>query len=448
LARRKKSDSSSSGDTAASARGGSGSKATAAPRRKRTRKAATKGSKQSSSQAIAAQSARRSRAKSPASESAEQEAVTPAARRTHEVFGIITLACALLIGPSLITVQFGSGQLMGPFGQTVGGVLTWALGLTAYLLVAVLLVTAIRIFAAAIGRSRPPEATATMWRRRIGLVLAALFGAILLHLIARPARLADASYGGTLGETLAELFTAVLSSAGSWIIAVAGMALALVLATDFSWVRAWLRLWLATERGVEGAGDKVSRLALKERFAAAGQWLGQQLRQVERRRQIATDHNGAAALPPVVRLDLADHLLDDDEQASGSGSKRSRRETPDEGFDPAEETPVEPTPANTDETVDATELVIHSRSLDDLTAEHQAKGQKAKRPAATKASQAGASEPELPAAMLSAALGEATTDDGAGKTASAGRRADRCRCARGRQQADRRRLPRVAAPRR
>ncbi len=331
--------------------------------------------------------------------------MTSATRRTHEVFGIITLACALLIGPSLISVQFGAGQLMGPFGQTVGSVLNWALGLAAYLLVAVLLTTAIRIFAAAIGHNRPTEASATLWRRRIGLVLGAVFGAVLLHLIARPARLADASYGGSLGETLAELFTAVLSSAGSWIVAMTGIALALVLATDFSWVRAWLRLWLATERGVEGAGGTLSKLAIKERLSAAHAWLGEQLRQVERRRQIVTDHSGAAALPPVVRLDLADHLVDDlDEQAA---TRRSRRETPDQAFDVSEDTPVEPPSSETTSSADdqpntkveAAPLVIHSRSLDALTAEHEA---------------AASSEPELPAAMVSAALSDRAEQQASG----------------------------------
>ncbi len=269
---------------------------------------------------------------------------------------------------------------MGPFGQTVGGVLNAALGITAYLIVIALLTTSLRIFAAAIGRQGLAEPTLALWRKRLGVLLGLGFGAILLHLIARPARLADASFGGFVGETLAELLCAILSTAGTWIVAVAGFGLALILATDFSWVRAWLHLWLATEKRVEDAGGHLSKLALKERLAAASAWFGEQLRQVEQRRQpLVTDHSGAAILPPVVRLDLADHLVEDD---TSTPRRRRRHETPEEEID---ETPA-PTPVSNaspttddapevsrpdiDVEIDAEPLVIHSRTLDEVTAAH------------------------------------------------------------------------------
>lgn len=301
-----------------------------------------------------------------------------ATRRTHEIFGIVTLASALLIGPSVASVQFGSGLLMGPFGQTVGGVLNAALGITAYLIVIALLTTSLRIFAAAIGRHGLAEPTLALWRKRLGVLLGLGFGAILLHLIARPARLADASFGGFVGETLAEFLCAILSTAGTWIVAVAGFGLALILATDFSWVRAWLHLWLATEKRVEDAGGHLSKLALKERLTAASAWFGEQLRQVEQRRQpLVTDHSGAAVLPPVVRLDLADHLVEDDTSTS---RRRRRRETPEEELDETSSpTPASNASPTTDDApevsrpdieIDAAPLVIHSRTLDEVTAAH------------------------------------------------------------------------------
>ena len=68
----------------------------------------------------------------------------------HEIFGILTLASAVLIGPSLASVQFGSGTLMGPFGQAVGRALNFLCGIGGFLLVVALAVVAIRIFAGAV----------------------------------------------------------------------------------------------------------------------------------------------------------------------------------------------------------------------------------------------------------------------------------------------------------
>lgn len=357
-----------------------------------------------------------------------------ATRRTHEVFGIVTLASALLIGPSLASVQFGQGTLMGPFGQTVGGVLNWALGVTAYLLVAVLLLVALRIFAAALGRQRAELPATTLWRRRIGVTLALSFGAMFLHLLGRPARLADASWGGAFGETLSELLCAVLSTPGTWIVTLSGLALALVLATDFSWVRTWLRFWAATEKGVEGAGGRLAQL--KQRFALMGQWLGQQLRQAEQRRQMSTDGAGAAALPPVVRLDLADHLEDEVE------APRRRRKAPSEeleplGFElpleaPPVDVPPEIPPIELDDAdvlesspLEAAELVIHGR--DGKARKRPPKAPPAKtstskaeaEPSSEFGAEAEQGESELAAAQVGAALSTADADDEGDETVEA-----------------------------
>lgn len=241
--------------------------------------------------------------------------------RVHEIFGILTLAAALLIGPSLFSVQFSDGTLMGPFGQTVGGVLNWALGLSAYICVGVLLIVAFRIFSSAIGKSFTPLPSITLWRKRLGILLLLGFGSMFLHLIGRPSRIADASYGGVIGETLSEMLCALVSDPGTWILTLTGLALAIVFATDFSWVRAFLNVWQATEQQVDGASGRFSRI--KERMSLMGDWLSHQLRQVEERRQLAADANGAAALPPVVRLDLADHLVHEEEDENAAKKRLS-----------------------------------------------------------------------------------------------------------------------------
>ena len=221
------------------------------------------------------------------------------ARRVHEVFGIVTLAAALLIGPSLASHQFGEGQLMGPFGRAVGAALNWCLGLGGYLLVLVLLITALRIFAGGLGLvdtlPRSP------WRERLGLLLLTLSGSALLHLATRPTRIRGASAGGILGEINGELLCALASSAGAWVIALSALALALVLATNLSWARAGLAVLRLAHRALCALPGLAARSHRHLASSVA------HLAQLLRRRELCADAGGVAALsPPVVRLDLAE----------------------------------------------------------------------------------------------------------------------------------------------
>jgi S-DNA-T family DNA segregation ATPase FtsK/SpoIIIE len=240
------------------------------------------------------------------------------AQRLHEVFGIVTLAAALLLGPSLVTVQAGDGLLMGPFGQAVGRVLNYLLGFGGYLLILALLVAAIRIFAGGLAGAEP---TGGGWRERLGLLLLGLSGTGLLHLIGRPERVAGASPGGLVGEAVAEALCAVASSPGAWIVTLAGLALALVLTTRFSWARTGLALLRIARTALRGLGAASAR---------SRQHLGQSLRHLVallRRQELAADAGGAAALPPpVVRLDLASEpvVLAGDEPAPARRRGRAR----------------------------------------------------------------------------------------------------------------------------
>ena len=89
--------------------------------------------------------------------------------------------------PSVASVQFGDGSLMGPLGQVLGSALNWLLGLASYFAVATLVVVSLRIFAGATGLRRRNVARPTVWRARVGAGLSVLFGATLLHLIFRSA---------------------------------------------------------------------------------------------------------------------------------------------------------------------------------------------------------------------------------------------------------------------
>ena len=226
--------------------------------------------------------------------------------RFHEGFGILTLAAALLLGPSLISVQASDGKLMGPFGLAVGSALNWLMGLTGYLLVGALIVVALRIFAGGLIRGADDahgEARHSLWRERVGLVLGLLFCSVLLHLIARPWRVGGASAGGIVGELAAEVLCSLLSTAGTWIICLTGLAMAAVLATNFSWARVGLAVARWAPRLLTSLSMSLQRFGLQLRDNA------QALYEVARRAPVAEPElnaAGAAALPPVVRLDLED----------------------------------------------------------------------------------------------------------------------------------------------
>ncbi|MCC6746762.1 MAG: DNA translocase FtsK 4TM domain-containing protein [Deltaproteobacteria bacterium] len=222
-------------------------------------------------------------------------------RRTHEVFGILVLAAGLLLGPSLASVQFGGGRLMGPFGQALGSALNWALGLFGYLAVAGLLAVAVRIFAAALGRGRELRAAAHRWRTRIGATLGTIFGAALLHLALHPRRLAGASAGGLLGETAAELFRGLLSTIGAWLLCLLALALGVVLATDLSWARIAVSMWQTIRR----AGAALRELGARTGERLRGLAEGAREVMAQLRTQPEVSASGTAAMPPVVRLDLS-----------------------------------------------------------------------------------------------------------------------------------------------
>jgi len=232
---------------------------------------------------------------------------TPASPRVHEAFGILTLASALLVGPSMATVQFGDGALMGPFGRAVGGALNYVLGVAGYLVVAGIVVVALRIFAGGLGLEGQGAGRTSLWRERFGVVLGLLSSAMLLHLAARPQRVAGASLGGFVGEMGAEVLCALVSTVGAWLIGLSAMALSLVLATSFSWARLGLSvvrmigamsraLWeglvdgmRGTREGLNVLGDGVMAFVASRRQAAA---------------ETRVNGGGVATLPPIMRLDL------------------------------------------------------------------------------------------------------------------------------------------------
>jgi len=187
---------------------------------------------------------------------------------------------------------------MGPFGQTLGSAINKILGISGHLIVLVLIGVAIRIFAGGLSTEGPSQTPLAAWRRRVGLGLGLLFATVLLHLSLRPLRIDGASAGGMIGEVGAELLCAVLSTPGAWVVSLAALATAAVLATSFSWARAGLAVARAVRRALPALAQALGRALERARTLALD------LPRLLRREAMSPSTDGSAALPPVVRLDL------------------------------------------------------------------------------------------------------------------------------------------------
>ncbi|HEY3357837.1 MAG TPA: DNA translocase FtsK 4TM domain-containing protein [Polyangia bacterium] len=174
--------------------------------------------------------------------------------RGREIGGIVLLAFALFLGLSLVSLQFGSGRLMGPVGARAGITIYAVLGLAGYLVVWALGALAIRLFAQKpVGLVRVDN---------LGYFGMAGAGAVLMHILFGAYRLQGHSPGGAVGEYLGEFLAAFVGSAGAVLLALAGVALSIVLCTDISMGRAILAVRRAAAfvlRSVARAARAVGR---------------------------------------------------------------------------------------------------------------------------------------------------------------------------------------------
>src|SRR3954466_4455622 len=125
----------------------------------------------------------------------------------HEIVGILSMAFALFALLSLLSMQLGTNEMMGPGGAaTAAGLYTLA-GLSAYLVIAGLTVAAIRCFRARPLIAGPGEAAAVV------LLLGAV--AILLHLPFAGRAATFHGPGGLLGQYLGEVVASFIGVVGA-----------------------------------------------------------------------------------------------------------------------------------------------------------------------------------------------------------------------------------------
>src|SRR4051794_34009695 len=163
--------------------------------------------------------------------------------RRREVIGVVGLGAAIFLLVALVSLQ-ADRLVMGPFGRSTASLFYGIAGVCGYFLIALAIVAAIRTL---IEREpvMPPLVAA-------GAMLGVASLAILGQLVASGYRVAGYGPGGALGEHLGEILRAVVGPAGTALLALVGLVVAVVIATPLR-MRDVLRAIGAAARTVAGA---------------------------------------------------------------------------------------------------------------------------------------------------------------------------------------------------
>ena len=196
------------------------------------------------------------------------KAVAPKNTRRNEIIAIALFALSVLLTLCLIPFSYNPGDpswnssATGPVHNWIGLVGAWvadglfqSIGLAAYLV-------PLLLFAAAWRRFRTRRIHAPL-SRVIGLVTLVFSASALLAISSiKPLFDANVPPGGMVGTLIARVLASGLNTVGASVLLVALAATGLLLATNFSFVRAYE--WLATEFGTRFTFTRT----IPERFAA------------------------------------------------------------------------------------------------------------------------------------------------------------------------------------
>ncbi len=189
--------------------------------------------------------------------------------RRREVAGVVALGISAFLLVAMISLQAGH-LIMGPFGRVTAGMFYGIAGVCSYALLALAMVAAIRTLM--------EKSPVMPWEIAVGTVIGVLSLATLLHLAAPHYRVGGHGPGGVMGEHLAEIFRAVISTAGTALLGVVGLVIAVIVATPLrmrdllAWIGRGLReVGAALMAGLSAIGRffaDVVRAILPEREAA------------------------------------------------------------------------------------------------------------------------------------------------------------------------------------
>ena len=143
-----------------------------------------------------------------------------------EFLGIALLAIGVLMVGGLCSYQFGAGYLMGPVGHLAASALYATLGMGAYLLVLGVLGLGVK---ALLGETMEIHAG-----EGLGFAGATIAGCVLLHVTFPEYRTHGLTAGGLTGEVLGEVGLGLFERAGTYLIALALLAVGLFASTPLS----------------------------------------------------------------------------------------------------------------------------------------------------------------------------------------------------------------------
>ena len=146
--------------------------------------------------------------------------------RRREIAGVVMLAFGLFAGLSMVSMQLGARQMMGPGGAATASGLYSLAGVAGYLFIAGLLVMAVRCFR---GRRFVDGVLEGM-----GSLMLLVAAAVLLHLPFTGVATAQHGPGGLLGQWMGEVTASFIGVVGAALAASTALVVSLLLVTEIS----------------------------------------------------------------------------------------------------------------------------------------------------------------------------------------------------------------------
>jgi S-DNA-T family DNA segregation ATPase FtsK/SpoIIIE len=177
--------------------------------------------------------------------------------RAPEIIGVASLGIAIFLAAGLLSLQLGDGRLMGPFGRSCAALLYSLAGIGGYAIAVTAGIIAVRLL---IGK-QPVARPAVV----LGVALGVVAFNVLIHLCAARYRVAGYPPGGALGEGIGEVLRALVSTAGTALLALVGLVVAVVVATPLRMGQVLEAIWkssrwtgLGLVRGARRVGGDVA----------------------------------------------------------------------------------------------------------------------------------------------------------------------------------------------
>tara|TARA_R110002096_G_scaffold44524_10_gene119908 strand:- start:142 stop:2721 length:2580 start_codon:yes stop_codon:yes gene_type:complete len=135
----------------------------------------------------------------------------------------MALGTSIFLLASLLSLQIGDGLLMGPFGRSFALLAYSLFGLGAHLVAASGIFISVRLLM--------EKDTLAEGNHVIGVSMGLLSAGVLLHLTFASYKVAGYGPGGMLGQSVAEIFRALVSTAGTALVASVALIISIVIAT-------------------------------------------------------------------------------------------------------------------------------------------------------------------------------------------------------------------------